>query len=91
MTKRKKPKQLLDGYRFEGFTPRKVKGAFGDPKALIIALTRRSKKRSVARVGKRNRVGMIVSNVECATYRAVIGAYIWSWIYAAFTASGVTP
>ena len=41
-----KRKTLLDEYRFPGFRPQaKVRGIFGDPKALIICLERTGKKR----------------------------------------------
>jgi hypothetical protein len=91
MANSKKRKQLLDGYRVKGFTPIEVKGLFGDSQALVIVLTRRSKKRSVARVVESNRVGTIANDVEYVTYLAVIGACIWSWTVDACTASAVAP
>ena len=40
-------KHLTDGYRFHGFTPKHaVTGIFGDPKARVITLVRRTKKAS---------------------------------------------
>lgn len=48
-----KKRQLLDEYRFPGFRPRSdVHGVFGDPKARVIRLERKQKKRSVDVVGK---------------------------------------
>lgn len=42
-------KLLQDLYRFPGFVPvPKVRGVFGDPMAVVIALKRRRKKRSAA-------------------------------------------
>ena len=42
----RKTKRLWDAYRFPGFTPEtEVSGIFGDPKALVIKLRRRGKKR----------------------------------------------
>ena len=41
-----KRKRLLDAYRFPFFHPlEKIRGLFGDPKARVIALVRRSKNR----------------------------------------------
>ena len=43
----RKVKTLYDPYRFCGFRPlRMIKGVFGDPKARVIELVRREKKRS---------------------------------------------
>jgi hypothetical protein len=40
-----KPKRLADAYRFPGFQPRAMlRGVFGDRKARVITLVRRSKK-----------------------------------------------
>ena len=48
-----KKRQLLDEYRFPGFRPRSdVHGVFGDPRARVIRLERKQKKRSVDVVGK---------------------------------------
>jgi len=46
-TKRKR--RLWDAYAFDGFRPQPtVRGVFGDPKARVITLVRRSKKRFAA-------------------------------------------
>ena len=46
-------KQLRDSYRFAGFYPAStVTGVFGDPKARVIPLTRRSKKRLFVTIGE---------------------------------------
>ena len=43
----RKMKTLYDAYRFPGFRPlRVIKGVFGDPKARVIQMVRRGKKRS---------------------------------------------
>jgi hypothetical protein len=53
-----KYKRLLDAYRFAGFRPSElVRGVFGDSKARIVNLVRRSKKRSAGNVVERIRVG----------------------------------
>ena len=55
-----KRKRLLDAYRFTSFRPlEKIRGIFGDPKARVITLVRRSKKRCAAYVGQRIGVGTI--------------------------------
>ena len=46
-------KQLRDLYRFPGFVPlARLRGIFGDPRAVVITLRRRRKKRFAARVGR---------------------------------------
>ena len=46
-----KKKRLVDAYRFPGMRPlEQVRGVFGDPKARVITLVRRSKKRRAASV-----------------------------------------
>ena len=48
-------RRLWDAYAFPGFRPRPtVRGVFGDPKARVITLERRSKKRSAAAVVERS-------------------------------------
>jgi hypothetical protein len=91
MATSKKHKQLLDGYRFVGFTAVKVKGVFGDPKALVIAFTRRSKKRSAVRAGASSRVGTTRRVDECGICPAVIGGCIWSLIFGAWSVGAVAP
>ena len=45
----KRQRRLWDAYAFPGFRPQPtVRGVFGDPKARVITLVRRSKKRSAA-------------------------------------------
>ena len=46
-------KQLHDLYRFAGFVPQaRVRGVFGDPRAVVITLQRRRKKRFAAPADK---------------------------------------
>src|SRR5208337_5229462 len=48
----RKPRRLDDAFRFPGFRPEAtVRGIFGDPKARILRLLRRGKKRPAGRVG----------------------------------------
>jgi len=75
-----KKRQLLDEYRFPGFRPRSdVHGVFGDPKARVIRLERKQKKRSVDVAAK---------YTEAITTRRFGGyeichvgmhAYTWRW------------
>ncbi len=45
-TSTKRPRRLLDAYRFPSFRPQAtVKGVFGDPKARVVTLVRRGKNR----------------------------------------------
>ena len=66
-------KRLLDTYRFPGFRPEEVvKGVFGDPKARVITLVRRSKKRRAASVAWRIEAGTTASVAVCAICLAPI-------------------
>ena len=54
----KRQRRLQDAYRFAGFRPlAAIRGVFGDPKARVITLVRRSKKQSVVPAAKRIRGG----------------------------------
>ena len=67
----KRKRRLWDAYAFPGFRPEgTVGGIFGDPKARIIRLRRRSKKLCAAAVDACITVGTIAGPVACATYRA---------------------
>ena len=73
-----KYKRLLDAYTFPGFRPlSKVRGVFGDPKARVITLVRRSKKLSVVHAVWCIRGGMTAVRGECATCPAQIRVSIW--------------
>ena len=66
----KRKRRLWDAYAFPDFRPEgTVRGIFGDPKARIIRLRRRSKKPCAAVVGLCTTVGMIAGPDVCATYR----------------------
>ena len=68
----RKPRRLDDAYRFTGFRPEAtVRGIFGDPKARILLLLRRGKKRLVDRVDGRTERSTIARLVEYATSRVV--------------------
>ena len=73
-----KRKRLLDAYRFPFFRPlEKIRGIFGDSKARIITLVRRSKKRSATPVAERTPLGTTRGFGEFATSPAATHASIW--------------
>lgn len=84
-------RHLADTYRFEGFTPQpgKVRGIFGHPKARILPLRRRSKKRVVGLADRYMLAGTTARFVWYAIYRAVIPKYTLSWKFAVLLARDV--
>jgi len=73
-----KRKRLLDAYRFAHFRPlEKIRGIFGDSKARVITLVRRSKKPSATVVGERTPAGTTKDSDECATSLVATRASIW--------------
>lgn len=73
-----KRKRLLDAYRFPFFRPlEKICGLFGDPKARVITLVRRSKKQSATPVAERISFGTTRSLAEFATSLVATHASIW--------------
>ena len=73
-----KRKRLLDAYQFPFFRPlEKIRGLFGDSKARIITLVRRSKKQSATPVAERILSGTTRSCGEFATCPAATRASIW--------------
>jgi len=76
MRKNRRRLQLRDAYRFAGFRPdRTVTGVFGDPKARVIALSRRSKKRRVEPAGKFGRAFTTGGSAASAICRAATRGY----------------
>jgi len=74
----RKPKRILDAYRFTNFRPlEKIRGLFGDSKARIITLVRRSKKQSATPVGERTLSGTTRGCGEFATSPVATHASIW--------------
>ena len=81
---RARKRRLWDAYAFPGFRPEAtVRGIFGGPKARIIRLRRRSKKRDALVVDAGIRAGTIVRSGEYVISRAAILAYISSSKYGA--------
>jgi hypothetical protein len=72
------PKHILDAYRFPFFRPlEKIRGLFGDSKARIITLVRRSKKQSATPVAELNPVGTTRSSDEFAIFPVATHEFIW--------------
>lgn len=73
-----KRKRLLDAYQFPFFRPlEKIRGLFGDSKARIITLVRRSKKRSATPVAELTAPGTTRGFGEFATSLVATHASIW--------------
>ena len=73
-----KRKRLLDAYQFPFFRPvEKIRGLFGDSKARIITLVRRSKKQSATPVAERTLFGTTRGFDEFATSPVATHASIW--------------
>lgn len=78
MIKTASKKSLLDAYQFPGFkTHKAAKGKFGDKHALVLTLSRRSKKVCASAVNGIE-VGMIARPSWPAIYRAAIVGFIFS-------------
>jgi hypothetical protein len=76
----KKLRHLTDSYRFPGFYPAQaVTGVFGDPKARVIKLTRRQKKRRAGFVAGCTEASMTAKSAVCETSRAVTAGFTWRW------------
>jgi len=87
-TKRKR--RLWDAYAFPGFRPLPtVRGVFGDPKARVITLVRRSKKTPAAAVVVSSPAGTTVGGAGFAISRAAMRASTSISTYAACIASDV--
>jgi hypothetical protein len=89
MVRTPRKKTLYDAYRFPGFTPgREVKGRFGDRTALVIPLTRRSKKRPAGRAAWFGTAGTIAAPDTSAISPAATGVCTSRWTSVASTAGG---
>ena len=87
----RKQRRLWDTYRFPGFRPRAtVQGVFGDPKARVVRLDRRGKKRFAAAAVISSAVGTIASEDGFATWRVEIIESIWTSKCAESIARGAT-
>jgi hypothetical protein len=83
-------RRLWDAYAFPDFRPEgTVRGIFGDPKARIIRLRRRSKKRGAVVVDASITAGTIAPSVACEIFRAATRGYFSSSKCDAYFASCV--
>jgi hypothetical protein len=82
-------RRLRDTYRFDDFKPQaRVRGAFGDPLARIVRLTRRRKKRPAGSAVKFTAVTTTANFELSAIFRAVTHGCIWNSRCAACAADG---
>jgi hypothetical protein len=83
----RKRKRLLDAYRFAGFRPLEVvRGIFGDSKARVVTLVRRSKKPSARNVVERIRVGTTARHGASEICPVATHGSIWSSRFDGFCA-----
>jgi hypothetical protein len=85
----RKQRRLWDTYSFPGFRPGcTVQGIFGDPKARVVYLDRRGKKRFAGPAAISSEDGTIASDVGCATWGVEIIESIWISRYVGSIARG---
>jgi hypothetical protein len=85
----RKKRCLGDEYRFPGFYPKSgVQGIFGDPKARVITLIRRQKKRSAVLAELATGAFTTGRPDEFGTCRAGMHGSIWNWRFDVFPAGG---
>jgi len=82
-------RRLWDTYRVPGFRPLPtIIGVFGDPKARVIALVRRSKKRVAARAAEYSADGTTARRSGSATSPTGTLAFTWMWRSAVSSVDG---
>ena len=87
MEKSSYKRRLSEAYRFPGFhTMLTVTGIFGDPKARLVQLIRRSNKRYAAAAERRKSADMIIRPGRCAIFRAESPVSIWRPMFAVWPA-----
>jgi hypothetical protein len=87
---RLKSKRLRDAYRFAGFVPlAAVQGVFGDPKAVIVKLSRRRKKRCAVNVVSGVAVTTTTGSSKCGICRVETGGFTWEWTSGEWTVGPV--
>jgi hypothetical protein len=85
-------RQLRDVYRFPGFEPlATVHGVFGDPRAVVVTLQRRGKKRHAAPVGNCRRRFTIKDLVGYGTFPVATSVFISTSSFTGLRARGVSP
>ena len=85
-----KRKRLRDAYRFPGFVPMAaVQGVFGDPKAVVVKLSRRRKKRCAVNAVAGVAVTTTTESSKSGICRAEIGEFTWKWTFGGWTVRAV--
>jgi hypothetical protein len=85
-------RRLTDAYAFPGFRPQQtIRGIFGDPKACIVDLVRRSKKQPAAAAGAFIPAGTTGAYEGFATCRAATGVSTWNSRFGGFSARVAAP
>ena len=92
MAKLLKHRRLADAYTFAGFRPlERVEGIFGDPRARLIKLVRRGKKRCVASAERCITPGTTADSVEFEICRVPTTVFTSNWRCAGSTAASAAP
>ena len=87
---RLKNKRLRGTYGFAGFVPlAAVHGVFGDPKAVILKLSRRRKKRCAVDVVAGVVVTTTADSSKCGIFRAETDVFTWKWTFGGWTVRAV--
>ena len=87
MARPRKRRRLSDAYVFSGFRPLSVvRGVFGDPKARVVHLVRRSKKRSAESAAQSTTLGTTALGGRCEIWELPITGSFSIW---RFEGSGV--
>jgi len=85
----RKKRRLTDAYHFPPFTPQQtVSGIFGDPKARVIRLTRRQKKRSADGVVRHTGLSTTASSAWSAISPVATRVSPSNWRSGVFRAEG---
>ncbi len=83
----RKKRALRDEYQFPGFSPKAaIQGIFGDPKARVVTLVRRQKKRPVVPAEQFTEIFTIGKGEAFGIYLAEMHGFIWMWRSAVSTA-----
>jgi hypothetical protein len=89
MVKKASKKSLIDAYQFDNFkTCKAAKGRFGDKTALVLLLSRRSKKVYAPNVAFGTGAGTTERSRWSGICRAATGEFIWSSRLGVFAAVG---
>lgn len=79
MPRPRKLRRLADAYTFPGFRPlARVFGMFGDPRARLVTLVRRGKKRSVGAAAPFTAAGTTAGAAAHGICPAVVTVFTWT-------------